>query len=274
MKKVIDVSQFQGVIHWETVRPQIDGAILRCGYGMDQLDQDDTQFKRNADECSRLKIPFGVYLYSYADTKKRALSEAEHVLRLVKGYDLSYPVYYDLEQPGIEQNAAICAGVFGDKIEQAGYWCGIYADANWWENYLTGVNQFSKWVAQYTDTPEYTVKNVDMWQYTANAHINGIETAVDLNECYRDFPEEIREAKENREVTTVELKVLWKGKQGSEIRALQILLIGNGYDCGGFGADGIFGAGTENSVRAYQGAHGIGVDGIVGAKTWASLLGK
>ena len=34
--KVIDVSEHQGVIDWEKVKPQIDGAILRCGYGMDQ----------------------------------------------------------------------------------------------------------------------------------------------------------------------------------------------------------------------------------------------
>lgn len=276
MKKVIDVSQFQGVINWEAVRPQIDGAILRCGYGMDQANQDDAQFKRNADACTRLKIPFGVYLYSYADTAERAASEAEHVLRLVRGYDLLYPVYYDLEQPGIEQSAAACARVFGDRIEAAGYWCGIYADANWWENYLIGVNRFTKWVADYSNTPDFTVKNVDMWQYTANGRIDGIETAVDMNECYRDFPKEIREAnggKEEQEVARVEIKVLRKGNQGSEVRALQILLIGNGYDCGGFGADGILGNGTERSIRAYQGAKGIGVDGIAGSITWASLLG-
>ena len=36
MKKVIiDVSEHQGVIDWEKVKPHIDGAILRCGYGGD-----------------------------------------------------------------------------------------------------------------------------------------------------------------------------------------------------------------------------------------------
>ena len=90
MKKIlIDVSEHQGKIDWEKVKPQIDGAILRCGYGSDYTNQDDEQFKRNADECTRLGIPFGVYLYSYADSIEKAKSEAAHVLRLIKGYKLS-----------------------------------------------------------------------------------------------------------------------------------------------------------------------------------------
>lgn len=57
----------------------------------------DPTFKRNADECTRLGIPFGVYLYSYATTESEALSEARHVMRLVEGYKMEYPVYLDLE---------------------------------------------------------------------------------------------------------------------------------------------------------------------------------
>ena len=40
-----------------------------------------------------------VYLYSYADSKKRC--EAEHVLRLIKGHTLAYPVYYDIEEKAV-----------------------------------------------------------------------------------------------------------------------------------------------------------------------------
>ena len=66
------------------VKKHIDFAIIRCGYGSNLESQDDPYFKRNADECTRLKIPFGVYLYSYATNEREALSEAEHVLRLAK----------------------------------------------------------------------------------------------------------------------------------------------------------------------------------------------
>lgn len=188
MKKVlIDVSEHQGVIDWEKVKLQIDGAILRCGYGMDIQRQDDTQFKRNADECTRLGIPFGVYLYSYANSIEKAKSEAAHVLRLIKPYKLSFPVYYDLEEPGTQKGAVERAHVFGDIIEAAGYQCGVYANLNWWNNYLPGLERFTKWVAQYNTKCDYKGKNLDIWQYTDSGKITGIKGNVDMNECYRDF---------------------------------------------------------------------------------------
>lgn len=190
-RKIIDVSVWNDEIDWEKVKPQIDGAILRCGYGSNFVKQDDKQFKRNADECTRLGIPFGVYLYSYAKTVEQAESEAAHVLRLIKGYKLSYPVYYDLEESGTEKGAAERAIVFGDIIEAAGYWCGVYANLNWWNNYLKGLERFTKWVAQWNNECTYKGAHLDMWQYTEKGRVKGIKGNVDMNECYRDFPAEI-----------------------------------------------------------------------------------
>lgn len=205
--KIIDVSEHQGVIDWEKVKPQIDGAILRCGYGGNYEDQDDEQFRRNADECTRLGIPFGVYLYSYAKSVQGAQYEADHVLRLVSGYRLSYPVYLDLEQPGTECGAAERANVFGDIVEAAGYWCGIYANLNWWENHLQGLDRFTKWVAQYYRECEYAGSALDMWQYTDAGIMDGISGRVDLNECYRDFPTAIKGAAVSGEITTVSVEL-------------------------------------------------------------------
>ena len=190
-RKLIDVSEHQGRIDWEKVKPCVDGAILRCGYGGDYPKQDDVQFRRNADECARLGIPFGVYLYSYADSNEKARSEADHVLRLIRGYCLSYPVYLDLEEPGTHKGAVERACVFGDIIEKAGYWCGVYANLNWWENALPGLERFTKWVAQYYSVCEYGGCNLDIWQHTARGRVAGINGDVDMNECYRDFPAEI-----------------------------------------------------------------------------------
>ena len=98
IEKGIDVSFAQGKIDWKKVAAtDISYAIIRCGYGNDEVSQDDKWWKYNADECTRLEIPFGVYIYSYALNTDEALSEAEHVLRLIEGYDLSYPIYLDLE---------------------------------------------------------------------------------------------------------------------------------------------------------------------------------
>lgn len=193
MKKIlIDVSEHQGKIDWEKVRYHIDGAILRCGYGSDCVEQDDEQFKRNADECTRLGIPFGVYLYSYAKSIRQAQSEAYHVLRLIDGYELAYPVYLDLEEGDTAYGAVERAVVFGDIIEKAGYWCGIYANLYWWEMILKkGLERFTKWVAQYNVACEYTGSNLDIWQFTSKGNVPGIDGNVDMNECYRDFPAEI-----------------------------------------------------------------------------------
>ena len=66
---------------------------------------------------------------------------------------------------------------------------------------------------------------------------------------------------------------LSRGCKGTGVKALQILLIGWGYPCGAWGADGDFGPGTENAVKLFQKAKKLTPDGIVGPLTWAALLG-
>ena len=77
----------------------------------------------------------------------------------------------------------------------------------------------------------------------------------------------------NMEVCTVEVKVLKKGTKGGQVKAMQLLLIGNGCSCGSKGADGSFGPATDTAVRAFQKKTGLTVDGSCGPKTWAKLLG-
>jgi len=64
---------------------------------------------------------------------------------------------------------------------------------------------------------------------------------------------------------------LRKGSEGETVRELQERLIALGYDCGTKGADGKFGAKTEEAVKEFQRKHGLKVDGIVGENTWAEL---
>lgn len=192
----IDVSQYQGIINWELVKNRIDFAILRCGYGQDIPGQDDPTFKRNADECTRLGIPFGVYLYSYATNEKDALSEAKHVLRLIKDYKMEYPIYLDLEDPRVgrltnEQIERNCR-VWADELARNNYFPGFYASYYWWTTKLTGAlfTRYTKWIARYAD--ELGIEGFDMWQYTDKGFVEGINAPVDMNISYRDFPEEIK----------------------------------------------------------------------------------
>lgn len=191
--KVIDVSEHNQDIDWEKVKnSDVDFAILRVGYGNDVSYQDDKKWQYNVSECTRLGIPFGVYIYSYAENTTEAESEADHVLRLIKGYNLAYPVYYDLED-----NSQVSLGndtiqkfaeTFCNKISNAGYQVGVYANLNWWNNYLTGsvYNNWHRWVAQYNYQCDYN-GNYDMWQCTSKAQVDGISTDVDVSFYYGDL---------------------------------------------------------------------------------------
>lgn len=64
---------------------------------------------------------------------------------------------------------------------------------------------------------------------------------------------------------------LRKGSKGEDVKRLQELLIGMGYDLGSWGADGDYGKATEAAVRKFQQEHGLTADGIAGPKTWAAL---
>ena len=197
--RVIDVSEHNGAINWEAVKAAgIQGVIIRCGYGMDMTSQDDKQWSRNVSECERLGIPYGVYLYSYADNADKARSEAQHVLRLIKGRKLSFPVYYDLEQAGIEGAAVANAKIFGDLIEAAGFWCGVYYNKDWHNRVIKGqLDRFTRWAAGYGTNNGQMQENYkpgfgeDIWQYSSKGSVPGVSGNVDVNVCYRDFPAEI-----------------------------------------------------------------------------------
>lgn len=69
------------------------------------------------------------------------------------------------------------------------------------------------------------------------------------------------------------LPMLRIGDTGRTVVAMQLLLIGYGYNCGGYGADGEFGNGTLTSVKNLQRDRNLEVDGVCGPQTWSSLLG-
>lgn len=191
MMKIVDVSTFQGEIDWNTAKHHIDGAIIRCGYGDDDVSQDDKYFERNISECERLNIPHGIYLYSYASTEAHMQSEVKHILRLVKGRKLQFPIYIDLEDASLRPhfNAKLFCKM-GQQMEDAGYWFGVYANLDWFRNTIgNSLDRFTRWVAQYNTTLD---TYGDMWQYTSQGSVPGIGTGcVDMNKCYRDFPTEI-----------------------------------------------------------------------------------
>lgn len=70
----------------------------------------------------------------------------------------------------------------------------------------------------------------------------------------------------------VKLPVLRKGSAGNSVKALQLLLIGNGFAVGKAGVDGDFGTATQSALMEYQAKKGLAKDGIAGPATWTALL--
>lgn len=68
----------------------------------------------------------------------------------------------------------------------------------------------------------------------------------------------------------VELEVLKSNSRGEQVKTLQRLLVGYGYD---LKVDGVFGTITDRTVRTFQRKYGLSADGVVGTKTWEKLLG-
>lgn len=204
----IDVSTYQGMIDWNVTREHIDFAILRCGYGNDILTQDDDTFIRNATECERLHIPYGVYLYSYAENTAMALSEAEHTLRLLDGFKPTLPVFFDMECSAQARLAPKALGdiaeTYCNRINGAGFKVGIYANKYWLNTYLTDARfkNWDTWVAQYYKECTYQGDHV-MWQYTSTGRVPGIAGNVDCNELYKDY----NTTPTNKEVTLMDALV-------------------------------------------------------------------
>ena len=184
--KGIDVSEHNGNINWAKVaKSDVDYAIIRVGYGDNYTYQDDTYFKKNVQGCIDNKIPFGVYIYSYAVNTSMAKSEANHVLRLINGLKLDFPVYFDMEDNSQlngtnRATRGAIAKTFCNTITAKGYKVGIYANLDWWNNYLTDKafnnSKWYKWVAQYNSQCDYK-GTYQMWQSTSSGVIDGVSSA-------------------------------------------------------------------------------------------------
>ena len=197
-KGVIDVSEWQGDIDWAKAKSAgVEGAIIRISYGWGN--GYDKKALRNISECKRLGIPFGIYMYSYAENSGNAASEGADVASLlrkagVNPNDLQYPVYYDLEAWSWTGHAhptssAVYDGIVNawfSQLRNAGYSnLAVYSYTSYLNNELNSSNIHAKtrWVAQYGSRMGYTAwsSNDRGWQYSSSVHVNGISGSVDVN---------------------------------------------------------------------------------------------
>ena len=80
-------------------------------------------------------------------------------------------------------------------MNKNGYWAGVYANLNWFNNYLNKdiiKSKYTTWIAHYGVSPLKYNGQYDILQYSSNYNVNGIKGKVDINEMYRDLVNEIK----------------------------------------------------------------------------------
>ena len=191
----IDVSKWNGNIDWAAVKNSgVQFVIIRCGYrGSSQgaLIEDPT-FKKNIKGAINAGLNVGVYFFTQAVNEVEAVEEASMVINLIKGYNITYPVYLDVEASNgrgdkisaSQRTANIKA--FCGTIQNAGYKAGVYANRTWFTSHIntSSLTNYRIWLAQYAASVTYNATRYDMWQYTSKGKVTGISGNVDMNICY------------------------------------------------------------------------------------------
>lgn len=192
--KGIDVSQWQGSIDWQAVKDSgVEFAIIRSGYGK-LVSQKDPTFDYNMQNAQRVGLDCGTYWYSYALTVEDAVAEAEACYEIIKDYDLTYPVYFDIEDPSqANLSAAQISAIietFSTTLQEKGYYVGLYSYANFLTTHVfeTVLNKYDVWVAHF-DVPQPDFSSeYGMWQYSSTGSVSGINGHVDMDYAYINYP--------------------------------------------------------------------------------------
>ena len=209
-RKGVDVSSNNGKISFEKIKSAgYDFAMIRCGFGDNIAEQDDTYWEENVRKCEAAGLPWGAYFYSYACTESQAKSELAHILRLLTGKKPTLPVALDIEDAdgyharnggwnftNIDRTCRIIL----EGIKAAGFFPMLYTGFEEVENYISkAVSQgYDMWFAHWAHSCGYKGSNLSMWQYGGETNllesnnIPGVGT-IDKNLCYKDYPSIIKD---------------------------------------------------------------------------------
>ncbi|MBP0959403.1 MAG: glycoside hydrolase family 25 protein [Oscillospiraceae bacterium] len=199
----IDVSAHQHDIDWEKVKADgVEFVMIRIGnrgYETGNISFD-KKFRDNIRGAKEAGLPVGVYFFSQAVSLEEAVEEAEFVLEMLDGEELTYPVVYDWEIIGTDpartdtvsaETVNDCAVVFCEMMKNEGYKPMVYMSRRmgYFKFDLSRLNEYDIWLAEYGDVPTMFYQ-FDMWQYSCTGTIDGIEGDVDMNICFKDYTSE------------------------------------------------------------------------------------
>lgn len=218
----IDVSSHNGNLNWnKIIADNVSCAIIRLGWGGNYKSQDDVRAEYNMNECERLGIPYGVYIYSYALSEEMAVDEANHILRVLGSHKPTFGIWFDMEDAdNYKKNKGIkvynqrrlitdICNAFCKTVKNKGYEVGIYASKDYWKNVLMQdeLTDYRVWLAHWgVDKPSI---DCDIWQYSDSGNVSGNgSTRMDMDIIYEDkFIAETR--KSNKEVAIEVFEGKW-----------------------------------------------------------------
>lgn len=193
MLKGIDISYYQGNVDFSKIKDQFKFVIIRIGLGDNIARQDDVKYKEYIAGCQKYNIPYGFYFVTYAKREtgsESVQSEIEHTERLIKGYK-PFGIFYDMEIDStryLGKNTLTKFAIkYCDYFKNKEYKTGVYANKNWFTNYLDynilKNRGYIIWLAHYgVDKPGLAC---DIWQYSDKGNVNGINTnTTDLDIMY------------------------------------------------------------------------------------------
>lgn len=194
VRRGIDLSVFQKSVDWKKAAADgVEFAVIRLGfrgYGKGVL-QPDERFDSHLTGAHDAGIDAGVYFFSQALTAEEGREEAQYVLEQLQGRTLELPVYFDWEPVTAEDSRTNgydyahltdSAVAFCQTIQQAGYQAGVYINRQqgYYHYDLSRLTDYSLWVADYNSYPDFYYR-FDMWQYTAEGQVDGLDIQVDEN---------------------------------------------------------------------------------------------
>lgn len=197
-----DISKYQDYVDFGRVKKAgLDFVMLRAGfrgYGSGQIAVDD-YFMDNLKRATDAGLSVGVYFFSQAISKEEAVEEAAFVLDLIKDYEITYPIAFDMEKIANDTSRTDqltraerteIAIAFMDHIKSAGYTPMIYGNKEWLikEVDMSRMSAYDVWYSQTADLPDYPYR-FSMWQYSQNATVDGVAGYVDLNVSFIDYSE-------------------------------------------------------------------------------------
>lgn len=240
MKKIIDLSEFNGATNFLMIAKNTDGAILRVGYrgyGSGTL-KSDKKFNSYLTAANKAKLPIGVYFVTQAIDEKEAKQEARFVLDILDGMKLDYPIYIDSENANNGAGRADSGKLskakrtsillaFCNTIDNAGYKAGIYASESWFKDNLNLSDipfNISLWVAKYSS--KEPAIDWSAWQYTDKGNVEGVIGNVDVSKFKQDIGNK-KPTLSNEEIAEEVIAGVWGD---GEIRKKRLKAAGYDYD--------------------------------------------